>query len=143
MLETCEPQERLNVPVNRIRGAMEWLERVKELPPRVAITIHASMWFLQVDSFRNCEEELLVQGTYEDSLGEHRLVLTQLLADGSKLLYGADKLGLELEAKFSVDDIRATVESLRITLNCQHGPKNPDTVGKLIEGLFDVEERQG
>jgi len=38
----------------------------------------------------------------------------------------------------TVDDLKATLESLHATFYCEYGPKNSAETNRLIEGLFNV-----
>jgi len=113
------------------------METSKEVTPIVKITTAAVIWFLQVDSFRGQEGECLLDGSYEKSRDEHRYVISQLATTGEQIYLAAkqNKISQFLN-NFTVDDIRATLESLRTTFICEHGEKNSPKVNAALDGLF-------
>lgn len=120
---------------------MKWMDTSNEVSPTVAITTHAIIWFLQVDSFRNQEEEALAAAAYEKSLDEHRFVLSQITSVGEKLYLAAKQHHIaKFPNGFTIEDIRATLESLHFTFNCQHGERNSEKANQEIEGLLSVKE---
>jgi hypothetical protein len=134
-----EAFEQLNLPAGRLRQSLEWIDRKEEVPPQVAVAMHATIWMVQVDAFRELEDRALASGDYQQSLDEHRAVLSQLIADGEQIVWAAKQHKLaRLPTDFTLDDLQATIESLRVTLRCQHGPKNPPRIDQLIGEIFDV-----
>ncbi len=105
----------------------------------VANSIYATIWMLGVETFRNAEEENMIEGIYEEGRDQHRFILSKLIADGERVLLGVLQNGLvEVPSGIKVDDLKATLESLHATFYCEHGPKNSAETNRLIEGLFDV-----
>jgi hypothetical protein len=111
----------------------------EQVSPIVKITTAAVIWFLQVDAFRSKEADCMVENTYENSLSEHRYVLSQITTNGEKIYLAAqqNKISVFLN-NFRIEDIKATIESLRTTFICQHGEKNSPQANAAIEGLFDA-----
>ena len=130
---------RFSLPADRLLEEMKWMETSQEVPPIVKITTAAVIWFLQVDSFRCQEADSMMTDAYDKSLSEHRYVLSQITTNGEKIYLAAqqNKISVFLN-NFTIEDIRATLESLRTTFNCQHGEKNSPRVNAAIEGLLNA-----
>jgi hypothetical protein len=130
---------RFNIEAEELQRQMKWMDTSKEVSPTAAITTHAIIWFLQVDSFRKQEEEVLAKGEYEKSLDEHRYILSQITSNGERIYLAAkqNKISKFLN-DFTIEDIRATLESLRLTFQCQHGEKNSARINKEIGNLFSA-----
>jgi hypothetical protein len=130
---------RFSLPADKLQEEMKWMETSQEVPPIVKITTAAVIWFLQVDSFRCQEADCMIKDEYEKSLDEHRFILSQITTNGEKIYLAAkqNKISVFLN-NFTVEDIRATLESLRTTFICQHGEKNSPHVNAAIDGLFNV-----
>jgi hypothetical protein len=97
------------------------------------------MWFLNIEAFRSQEEEFMIAGKFEDSRDDHRCMLANIIADGETILLQILQTGLaEVPDGITVDDIKATLNSLHTAFYCEHGPKNSPQIDQLIEGLFDV-----
>jgi hypothetical protein len=130
---------RFTLPVDRLQEEMKWMETSKEVTPIVKITTAAVIWFLQVDNFRCQEADSMIAGTYDKSLSEHRYVLSLITTNGEKIYLAAQQHGISTFLNnFTVEDIRATLESLRATFDCQHGERNSSHANVLIEGLFNA-----
>jgi len=115
------------------------IEAIQAIPPPVAVAHDATLWLFGVDEFREGEAGQMREGRYEATLATHRLFLTQIIADGERLMYFARKFGLPKGfSQFSVNDLEATLESLHITFRTQHGPKNHPQRAKAIESLLDA-----
>jgi hypothetical protein len=128
---------RFSIQAEKLQREMKWMDTSKEVPPTVAITTHAIIWFLQVDAFRKQEEEVLADGAYEKSLDEHRYSLSQITSNGERIYLAAKQNRIsKFLNNFTIEDIRATLESLRLTFNCQHGEKNSEKLNKGIGNLF-------
>lgn len=135
---TVEAFKGLNLSAGRVRQSLEWIDREEEMSPQSAIAIHASIWMVGVDAFREQEDRALASGDYQQSLDEHRAVLSQLIADGEQIVLAAKQHNLSgLPTDFTLDDLRATIESLRVTFHCQHGPKNPPAIDRLVDQLLN------
>jgi hypothetical protein len=130
---------RSTLPVDRLQQELKWMETSQEVTPLVKITTAAVIWFLQVDILRCQEADGMIDGGYENSLSEHRYALSQLATNGEKIYLAAqqNKISVFLN-NFTIEDIRATLETLHTTFICQHGEKNSSRVNAAIEGLFDA-----
>lgn len=117
------------------------METSSEVSPSVKITTAAVLWFMQVDAFRRQEADAMLAESYENenALNEHRYVLSQITTNGEKIYLAAKQNGISAFLNdFTIEDIRATLESLRITFCCQHGEKNSPQVNTAIEGLLNA-----
>jgi hypothetical protein len=130
---------RFSLPADKLQQEMQWMETAQEVPPIVKITTAAVIWFLQVDSFRCQEADSMIADEYEKSLDEHRSVLSQITTNGEKIYLAAKQNNIsKFLNNFTIEDIRATLESLRTTFICEHGEKNSPQVNAAIDGLFNV-----
>src|SRR6266436_3908456 len=92
------------------------LGRIKSIPREVVITFLATDWFNSVTQFRNEETDFLCQeGIFEAALDSHRAVVAELISQGEALVMAIKQFGVVSDAGFSIDDIRATIDSLRET----------------------------
>ncbi len=115
------------------------MEAVQAIQPPVAVAHDATLWLLGVDEFREGEARAMTEGQYEATLATHRMVLTQIIANGERLVFFARKFGLpEGFSQFSVSDLEATLESLHIAFRAQHGPKSHPQRAKAIESLLNA-----
>lgn len=130
--------ERLNaIPVERFEQATRWMEKSRQVPPPVALVLRASLWLARVDSFRAAEDEALATGEHSATLQEHKFALANLITGGEQIVRTAGKLGWPAWfAEFSLEDVSATLNSLRTTLRCQHGGKNSRAVRARIEAML-------
>jgi len=130
--------ERLSaIPVERFEQATRWVEKTRQVPPQVALVLRASMWLARVDSFRAAEDEALATGEHSATLKEHKFALTSLITDGEQIVRTAGKLGWPAWfAEFSMNDVSATLNSLRTTFRCQHGAKNSRAVRARLEAML-------
>ena len=134
-----QSEPRLNIPADDLTEAMQWVNKARDVvPPQVALTMNATIWFLQVHAFRIMEEALLDAGKYENSLAEHRKALSVFIAQGEEIVFTAKQMQMEkFPAEFTLADVESTLNSLRIAFRCQHGPRNSDKTNALISQLFD------
>jgi hypothetical protein len=131
--------DQLSIPANRLQKEMEWVGKEQEIPPKIASAIAATMWLLEVDAFRAEEEKFMLAGEYESSLLNHRVTLSQLIADGEKVVFLAQKNGMTLTpAGFDLKDLQSTLTSLHTTFRGEYGPKNPPQTAELIERLLNA-----
>src|SRR5258708_10179843 len=82
-----ETPDRLNIPADRLQKEMEWIGQERDVPPQVANAIAATLWLLQVDAFREQEEEFMLSGEYEANLPDHRAMLSEIIATGEKVVF--------------------------------------------------------
>jgi hypothetical protein len=128
---------RFGIQAEKLQREMQWMETSKEVSPVAAITTQVIIWFCQVDAFRQHEEEVLANGQYESLLDEHRCILSQITSHGERLYFAAKQNRIsQFLNNFTIDDIRATLDSLRLTFNCEHGEKNSEKINKEIGNLF-------
>ena len=129
--------DELNIPASRLQKEMEWIGHAKEVPSPIANAIAAMFWLSQVDAFRAQEETFLLSGEYDASLPDHRARLSQINANGEQIVFAAQKSGLaSTPAGFTLNDLKATLNSLHTTFRGEHGPKNSKRSGELIERLL-------
>jgi hypothetical protein len=109
------------------------LGKIKSIPEEMVLTFWAVDWFSSVNQFRNEELHFLGEdGRFEATLDDHRAVVAQLIAQGETLVTRIKRSGMVNDSGFTIDDIRATIESLRETFRGVHGPHNhPETNARL------------
>lgn len=130
--------ERLTMTVGKFQSRMNDLAQHPGTPTKTANACRAASWLAEVEAFRELENTLLVDGTYEDALPSHRDYLSGLIEDGEKIMRAINESGFEIKIfKFTAGDFAATLDSLRITFRCEHGPKNSQETNQLISQLFD------
>ena len=129
----------LNISIDKVRSEMAKVAKQPGTPIPVANAIYAAIWFLNVAAFRAQEEETIAAGKFDTARDEHRFMLTNIIADGERVLLGIIQNGLAVHPnRITADDVRATLESLHSAFYCEYGPKNSAQTTRLIEGLFDV-----
>src|SRR5437868_2981628 len=117
--------ERLSIPADRLHKEMEWVAKQEEIPAQIRNAIAATIWLLEVDTFRKAEEEFMLSGEYESCLQDHRAILSMLIANGEQVAFAVGKEGMiSTPAKFTLQDLEATLNSLHTTFRCQHGLHN-------------------
>src|SRR5258706_6314327 len=115
------------------------LDKIKSIPANVALTFRAIDWFSSVNQFRSAETICLCEeGAFEANLDSHRAVIAELISQGESLVMGIKQVGVVPDAPFSVNDIRATIDSLRETFRGVHGPHNHPETNKSIAALFET-----
>src|SRR5437667_7245227 len=102
--------KRLNIPADRLQKEMEWFTKEKSVPRRIANAIAATVWLLEVDAFREQEEEFMESGQYDRLLPDHRAMLSRLIAKGEQLVYYARKFGMT-PTPFTADKPTSTLDS--------------------------------
>ena len=97
---------------------MKWMETSDPVSSLVKITTAAVIWFLHLDAFRNKEADCMVENTYENSLSDHRYVLSQITTNGEKIYLAAqqNKISVFLN-NFRFEDILATMNRLEQPLS--------------------------
>lgn len=113
------------------------LAAIKGISPDVLMTFWGVDWLNGVEQFRKSEEIRLGQdGVFESTMHLHRALLAELIAQGETLVYGIRQNGIVPDAHFTLDDIRATIETLRETFQGVHGPHNhPETKKSILRIL--------
>ena len=107
-------------------------------PAGLTVALLASDWFAFVNEFHRQEDEALAGGRYESILDEHRFVLSALIKDGEQLVLAAKQSGIKQEARFTLQDLESTVESLHVVFHAQHRNGNSRAEKDQINKLFDV-----
>lgn len=128
--------------VQRFEPTLGWL--AEKVPAPIANAVNASFWLSIVDAFRKAEETLMLNGTFDAFIDDHRVYISTLIADGEMLMEAINKTGMEainLTGNFTPDDLKATLDSLHNTFQRDHGPKNSAKTNEAILSLFDVSER--
>ncbi len=138
-MSSTEAAEVLEIfPTYRFKQAFEWMDRVAGVPKAVALAKDATLWLTQADIFRQQEEALLEKGDYENALGEHRVILSAMIAEGERILLRARKAGIsQFPSGVSLSDFEAAVDSVRLSFRCQHAPENTPAVKELVDKLFN------
>ncbi|HEX3800892.1 MAG TPA: hypothetical protein VH413_19520 [Verrucomicrobiae bacterium] len=122
----------MSVP-QRTQATRTSLESIEGISEDALITFYSVDWFNAVHQFRAEEADYLCQdGQFESTLDEHRAAVAQLIALGETLVLAIKKTGLVKGAKFSIEDVRAVIESLRETFRGVHGPHNHPAISKNI-----------
>jgi hypothetical protein len=130
--------EPVTIPVERLQAMVRWFTQQPDVPVGIANALQATAWLAEVEAFRQREERLILDGKYDASLADHRVGLSDLIADGEAVVWAVKKFGMSAApVKFTVEDLRATLESLHTVFRCEHGPKNSQKTNELIAGLFD------
>jgi hypothetical protein len=125
-------------PVEKLKRAFAWLDKIKGMPKGVALAKDVALWFARVEALREREDDLLAEGRYEEARAKHKVILGRLIAEGETLLKKSKRAGIsKLPSGATFEDIQATVESLRITFRSQHAPENTPAVNALIGQLFN------
>jgi hypothetical protein len=124
-------------PTYRFKQALEWMDKVAGVPKEVALAKDAALWLTQADILRQQEEELMEKGEYESALGEHRVILSAMIAEGERILLKSKKAGIsQFPSGFTLSDFEAAVESVRLAFRCQHAPENTPAVKDLLDQLL-------
>lgn len=125
------------VPPDRLKQALGWMQT--EMPIEMVIGVNASIWMLNVDSFRGAVESLPEEAwKLEQTLIDHRSFLSMLINEGEQFIFMAKKSNLtNLPSGFTVADLEATLETLHIAFKCQHRKSNNPKVGELVESLLN------
>jgi hypothetical protein len=125
-------------PAERLSENLRWIEKAPEIPPRTQVSIAVTIWLTLVNEFRDLEEQFLINGQFESSLSDHRQRITELIAQGEKLVLRTKEHGLSQLLPIKVEDVEATVESLHITFRGQHRNTLPSDRKKVISELLGV-----
>lgn len=123
------------IPADRFQRELTLLFERATLPAGVENSLLAVAWFLEVESFREQEDQFLLSGQYEQALDSHRLVLSQLIATGEKLMFSIRKHGLS-NANFKAEDVAAALQGLHSAFRCEHGEKNSPEINAAVAKLL-------
>ena len=98
-------------------------------------------WFKSVRLFQDTvDERMILQDPTPADLREHKTWVASLIAEGERLVTEAERLG-GLPAgrvKFSLDDVRATVEMMRTDERMWHNTLSPERRAEILAAVFDV-----
>jgi len=138
-MSSTETAETLaSFPTPRFKQALEWMDKAAGVPKEVALAKDATLWLTHADILRQQEEDLMEKGDYDKALGEHRVILSAMIAEGERILLKAKKAAIsQFPSGFTVRDFEAAVDSVRLTFRCQHAPENTPAVKDLVDKLFN------
>jgi len=101
-------------------------------------------WFKAIALFRSAEDErMILREPTADDLRHHRTWLATLIAEGERLLSEAHWRGglPEGVVRFSLGDVAATIESLRVDERMWHANTlSAERRREILKAVFDVEE---
>ena len=122
----------------RVEANRRSLEGLR-IPRNVLFTFLAIDWFNAVKQFRDAEAEYLCEsGKFERALDEHRAAISQLISQGENVALAVKRSGLFAGVDFSLDDIKATVASLRDSFRGVHGPHNHSKTNEAILACLEA-----
>jgi hypothetical protein len=132
-LEAIASEMLKGVTVKRFGEIISWAAAQPGVPPNAANALRVAGWFAEATAFREAEERLLSEGT-------HRPCLAGLIGAGENLVWAAEKFGMAASGSPpfpTLEDLKATLDSLQTTFRCEHGPKNSEKTNELIGQLLD------
>lgn len=104
---------------------------------RSLLAAGAVTWFHACRVLRRLEGELLKDNAPADALRKHRIVISDLIADGEILSFTAREKGEDFRAVgFTVEDVEAETRLLRDSYRMFHAPMEPEEAGKTLEAAF-------
>lgn len=107
--------------------------RLAEAP----LMAEAVRWFERCRLLRDFENKHLLQNAAADDLRAHRVVITDLIADGEILAWQARQSGLDLTpVGFTIEDIEAETRLLRDNARMFHEPMPAAEVERILEAAF-------
>lgn len=132
MTATHQP-DFLTQATRRPQTLSETLSKI-ELPKPAFLSVLASSWFMDVEQFRQLEEDSWCsKGELDPS---HRMALAALISGGEHIAFQSTHFGLAPGTPFTVDDIRATVDSLRESFRGEYGPHIHPETARLVQSIF-------
>jgi hypothetical protein len=127
---------RWRVPVDRFKDMVDAIINDPATPPKMANAAMAALWLAQAEAFREGEENLMLKEEYDHRLEDHRVFLSDMIANGEALVAAVRKEGMA-PTKFTLEDLLATLNSLHSTFECEHRSKNSPKTNEFIATLFD------
>jgi hypothetical protein len=124
------------IPVSKLQEMVDLIVNDPTTPNSLKNRALANYWLARVESFREAEESLMITGQYEHGLSQHRVFITDLIATGEAIVASVTKDGMG-SAPFTVEDLRATLNSLHSTFELQHRLKNPQKTDELLTQLLN------
>ena len=98
-------------------------------------------WFKSVRLFQaTVDERMILQDPTPADLREHKTWVASLIAEGERLVTEAERLGglPTGRVKFSLADVRATVEMMRTDERMWHNTLGPERRAEILAAVFDV-----
>lgn len=112
------------------------------LSGRFGLTQDLVAWFKAVDLFRAAEDERMIhQEPTREDLRQHRTWLSSLIAEGERLVTEAQSRGGLPHGlvSFRLQDVEATIESLRIDERMWHGQTlTEERKREILSVVFNV-----
>jgi len=103
----------------------------------LSLPTEAVAWFERCRKLREFENRRLLAKPAPDDLRAHRVIVTDLIADGEILAWQARKEPADLSsANFTVEDIEAEASLLRDNFRMFHEPMPAAEAEKILEAAF-------
>ena len=97
----------------------------------------AVRWFEHCRLLREFENERLLENRNPDDLRAHRVVISDLIADGEIIAWQARQTGANLSSVgFTIEDMEAEVRLLRDSLRMFHEPMPAADAERILEAVF-------
>ena len=100
-------------------------------------------WFKAIRLFRQAEDDqMILREPSPLDLRQHRTWLTNLVAEGERLLTEAEAMEPlpKGAVPFTLDDVRAALENLRTDERLWHGEMSAEERTRILNLVFDVEK---
>lgn len=102
-----------------------------------SIPAEAVRWFEHCRIIRDFENKHLLTEPTPVDLYAHRVVITDLIADGEILAWQARQTGADFSpVGFTVEDIEAETRLLRDNFRTFHEPMPSEEANRIVEGIF-------
>jgi hypothetical protein len=103
----------------------------------VSILAEAVRWFEHCRLLREFENQHLLTAPGTEDLRAHRVVISDLIADGEILAWQARTAGTDFSSVgFTVEDIEAETRILRDNARMFHEPMSKVEAEHILEGVF-------
>lgn len=115
---------------------LEWTQRSRS--PEGKLAGVAAKWFEICRYFRLAENKLLAERQPNlEARAQHRVVISDLIAEGELLAYTARQEGEDFNAVgFTVEDVEAETRRLRESYTAIHEPMDRDEANQILEAAF-------
>jgi hypothetical protein len=139
------PEHRLRVSETSVMPCWQAVGMVVDqntkdfLAGRYGLVQEMVAWFKAVDLFRAAvDERMVLREPAPEDLRQHRTWITSLLAEGERLVTEANQAGGLPEGlvRFRLEDVEATIESLRGDERMWHSPMSPATKALILNEVF-------
>ena len=105
---------------------------------QLKLSIAVAEWAADVDRLRRAEVSRIADGTFDDFRDNHRVALERLIYNGHVLAVSWRSAPAPLPLNFTIADLEATLEGLRVTERSAHGHSlHPDRTLQILSS-FDV-----